>query len=88
MSNAIIPFRDRLARLCSAEQAACKHDPEAMSDMLESLLNSAAFTLALFGRGNIAAMSELAEGAEGYLMERATDFCKVVNAINGGTRDL
>ncbi len=87
MSHTIVPFRDRLARLCSAEQEACKHDPDAMSDMLESLLSSAAFTLALFGRGNIQAMSELAEGAEGYLLERSTDFCKVVRLMYAGEKE-
>jgi hypothetical protein len=86
MTNTILPFRERLARLCSAEQEACQHDPDAMSEMLESLLNSAAFTLALFGRGNIAAMSELAEGAEGYLLERSTDFCRVVSLMYAGDK--
>ncbi len=86
MTNTIVPFRERLAILCAAEQEACQHDPDAMSEMLESLLNSAAFTLALFGRGNIAAMSELAEGAEGYLLERSTDFCKVVRFMCAGEK--
>ena len=83
MTHTIIPFRDRLAKLCSAELEAAKSDPERISDMLESLLNSTAFTIAIFGKGNIALMNELSEGAEGYLFERAVDLAKVGKLIDG-----
>ena len=69
-------FETKLAVLTSAEMTAAKHDPERLALMFERLLNSAAFTIAMMGKGEAKAMNELLTGAEAYLGESVAGHAK------------
>jgi hypothetical protein len=67
-----VPFADRLSGLCAMELAAASGDPERMGAMIERLLNSLAFTIAIAARGDPKGMDDMLKGAEAYLYEAAS----------------
>lgn len=81
-----VPFADQLSGLCAIELAASKGSPERAGEMIERLLNSLAFTIAIASRGDAKGMSEMLQGAEAYLYEAAADHQKVAVALNGFRR--
>lgn len=76
-----VPFGDRLSALCSVELAAVNDDPERAGEMIERLLNSLAFTIAIAARGDPKGMSEMLQGAESYLYEAAASHQTVAGAL-------
>lgn len=67
-------FAEKLSALTSAEMRETHFAPdrmERMSEIIERLLFSAAFTIALAAKGDRSAMEKLLTGAESYLYESA-----------------
>jgi hypothetical protein len=79
----LVPFGDRLSGLCAIELSGAKGNPERASEMIERLLNSLAFTIAIASGGDPKVMGEMLQGAEAYLYEVAADHQKVAQAIEG-----
>ena len=79
-----VPFGDRLSGLCAMELAAAKGDADVSGEMIERLLNSLAFTIAISCKGNAKAMDEMLEGATAYLYEAATKHGPVATSITTG----
>ena len=69
-------FPQKLTALCAAELTAGYKDPDRITEMMEQLTNSLAFTIAVFCGGGEALMSEIAEGCASYLFEGACDHAK------------
>lgn len=69
-------FEAKLSVLTSGEMVQAKNDPERLALMFERLLNSAAFTIAMMGKGENKAMNELLTGAESYLVEATASHAK------------
>ncbi|WP_375414393.1 hypothetical protein [uncultured Bradyrhizobium sp.] len=78
-----VSFGDRLAGLCAIELSAAKGDPDRAAAMIERLLNSLAFTIAVASRGDPKGIGEMLQGAESYLYEAAADHQKVAGALEG-----
>lgn len=77
-----VPFADRLSGLCAMELAAAKGDPERAAEMIERLLNSLAFTIAIAAQGEPKGMDEMLKGAEAYLYEAATTHQRMGQFMN------
>lgn len=73
----LVPFGDRLSGLCAMELSAARGNPERSGEMIERLLNSLAFTIAIAAQGDPRNMDELLKGAEAYLYEAATSHQKI-----------
>lgn len=67
-----VPFGDRLSGLCAMELCAARGNPEKTGEMIERLLNSLAFTIAIAAQGDPGGMNEMLEGAQSYLFEAAS----------------
>lgn len=67
-----VPFGDRLSGLCAMELSAAHGHPERVGEMIERLLNSLAFTIAIAAQGDPKGMDNLLKGAESYLYEAAS----------------
>jgi len=78
-----VPFGDRLSGLCVMELCACDSSPDRFGEMIERLLNSLAFTIAIAAKGNPKNMDELLRGAESYLYEAATSHQKAGQLLGG-----
>ena len=70
-------FADRLSALVSKEMAEAHGDQERIGIIIERLIHSAAFTIAIAAEGNAKGMETLLHGADAYLYEAATDHAKV-----------
>lgn len=57
--------------------AEAKSDPDAIADIMETLLTSASMAISVQARGNTELMGELLEGSSAYLFSRAGDFQKM-----------
>jgi hypothetical protein len=77
-----VPFGDRLSGLCAMELAAAHGDPKRIGEMIERLLNSLAFTLAMSSKGRPSDMDEMIEGATSYLYETASGHARVAAALS------
>ncbi len=65
-------FADRLSALCSSELADARGDDDRIGTMIERLVNSLAFTIAVAAKGDREAMEKLLSGADAYLYAAAT----------------
>jgi hypothetical protein len=75
-------FGDKLAALVSIETAGGKvRDPAAMSEIMERLASSLAFTMALAAQGDAKGINELFEGMTAYIMETATERAPLARMI-------
>lgn len=72
-----VPFGDRLSGLCAMELSQAHGDYDRIGEMIERLLNSLAFTIAIAARGNPGGMSTMLMGAESYLNEAASGHAKM-----------
>lgn len=54
-----------------------KSDPDAIADIIETLLTSVSMAIAVQARGDAKLMNELLEGSSAYLFSRAGDFQKM-----------
>jgi len=57
--------------------ADAKSDPDAVADLIETLLTSLSMAIAVQARGDAKIMGELLEGSSAYLFSRAGDFQKM-----------
>ena len=57
--------------------ADAKSDPEAIADIIETLLTSVSMAISVQARGDATLMNTLLEGSSAYLFERAGDFQKM-----------
>lgn len=71
-----VGFGDRLSALCAMELSDAHGDPERIGAMIERLVNSMAFTVAIAAKGDPKAVDEMLKGAESYLYEAATSHQK------------
>lgn len=81
-----VPFGDRLSALCSVELAAAKNDPDRAAEMIERLLNSLAFTIAIAAKGDPKGMNDMLQGAEAYLYETTASHQHIAGALAGRRR--
>lgn len=72
-----VPFGDRLSGLCAMELSAVRGDAERVGEMIERLLNSLAFTIAIAAKGDPKGMDDMLKGAESYLYEAASGHQKI-----------
>jgi hypothetical protein len=72
-----VPFGDRLSGLCAMELSAAHGDADRIGEMIERLLNSLAFTIAIAANGNPDGMSTMLMGAESYMNEAAAGHAKM-----------
>jgi hypothetical protein len=70
-------YAEELSKLTAREMRAAAGDPERSSDVLERLLSSAAFTIALMSGTDKKLTNELVTGAEGYLVEETARFSRL-----------
>ena len=66
--------------------AEAKTDPDALADILETLLTSISMVISVQARGDARLMNELLEGSSAYLFSRAGDFQKMGAFIDKVTR--
>ncbi len=66
-----IGFGDKLSALCAMELATANGNADRIGGMIERLLNSLSFTIAIAAKGNPELMQEMLTGADGYLYEAA-----------------
>jgi hypothetical protein len=64
-------FASKLSLLVSQEMAAAHGDADRVGIVIERLLYSAAFSIAIASRGNQDGLSEMLQGAESYLYQEA-----------------
>ena len=57
--------------------AEAKSDPDAVADIMETLLTSLSMAVSVQARGDAKLMNELLEGSSAYLFSRAGDFQKM-----------
>jgi len=57
--------------------AEAKNDPDAIAEIMETLLTSLSMVISVQARGNTELMGELLEGSSAYLFSRAGDFQKM-----------
>jgi len=57
--------------------ARAKSDPDAIADIIETLLTSISMAISVQARGDARLMNELLEGSSAYLFNRAGDFQKM-----------
>lgn len=76
-------FSERLGAMVSKEMAGASREQAA--EVLESLLHSAALTVAVAARGDRALMDKLLTGADSYLSETAAGF-QDIGAMIGRAR--
>lgn len=62
-----LKFADNLSALCAMELAAAHGDEDRIGEMIERLINSLSFTIAVAARGDVKAMDTMITGAESYL---------------------
>lgn len=75
-------FNDKLASLVSLEMSAgTVHDPDKMSDLIESLASSLAFTVALAAHGEAKAIDHLLEGIVAYIYTTAAERAPLARMI-------
>lgn len=77
-----VPFSDRLSGLCAMELCSAHGDADRIGEMIERLVSSLAFTIAIASKGNPKRIEEMMQGAEAYLAECATQHAKVGAALN------
>ena len=61
----------------AAALADAKSDPDAVADIIETLLTSVSMAISVQARGDAKIMGELLEGSSAYLFSRAGDFQKM-----------
>lgn len=71
------PFGDRLSALCAMELSGAHGDAERIGEMIERLLNSLAFTVAIATRGDPKAIDDMLTGASAYLYDTAAGHAKL-----------
>lgn len=76
-------FSSELASLCHKEFMASKGNPDRIADMVERLMDSAGFTIAMGTDGDAKAMSTLLMGAEAYLNESASLHSETAKLLAG-----
>lgn len=75
-------FGDKLSTLVSLEIAGNKvRDPAAMSEIMERLASSLAFTIALAAQGDAKGINELIEGMTAYIYETAAERAPLAKMI-------
>lgn len=67
-----LKFADGLSALCAMELAAAHGDEDRIGEMIERLINSVSFTIAVASRGDMKAMDTMIAGAESYLATAVT----------------
>jgi hypothetical protein len=70
-------FGDQLSALCAKATADAHGKPDLMGEIIERLLNSTAFAIAIASGGERERMDNMLTGAEGYLVETAIGYMKV-----------
>jgi hypothetical protein len=83
MNENSVPFGDLLSEIYAAELSAARGNPERVGEMVERLLNSLAFTIAIAAGGDTEGMSTMLQGAENYLYEAAASHQKVAQSLEG-----
>lgn len=81
-----LKFADALSAVCAMELSAAKDDPERIGEMIERLINSLSFTIAVACGGDTKRMDEMLTGAEGYLATAVTQHKKFGAFISRATR--
>lgn len=76
-----VPFSDRLSGLCAMELAGAHGDAARIGEMIERLISSLAFTIAIAAKGNPKAVDEMLKGAEAYLYEAAASHQKAAQLL-------
>lgn len=79
-----VPFGDRLSGMVALEMSLAAGDPERMAAVLERLLHSVSFTIAIMGAGNRTRTENLITGAEAYLAEGAVGLSKFGEFMSRG----
>jgi hypothetical protein len=80
-------FGDKLAALVSIETAGGKvRDPGAMSEIMERLASSLAFTVALAAQGDAKGIDHLLEGMTAYLYTTAAERAPLARMITSAVR--
>lgn len=80
-------FGDKLAALVSIETAGGKvNNPGAMSEIMERLASSLAFTIALAAQGDAKGINELIEGMTSYIYETAAERAPLARMITSALR--
>jgi hypothetical protein len=75
-------FGDKLSTLVSLEIAGNKaRDPAVMSEIMERLASSLAFTIALAAQGDAKGINELIEGMTSYIFETAAERAPLAKTI-------
>lgn len=75
-------FNDKLASLVSLEMSAgTVRDPAKMSDLIESLASSLAFTVAIAAQGEAKAIDFLLEGMVAYIYTTAAERAPLARMI-------
>lgn len=75
-------FGDKLSALVSLEIAGNKaRDPAVMSEIMERLASSLAFTIALAAQGDAKGINELIEGMTSYIYETAAERAPLAKMI-------
>jgi hypothetical protein len=67
--------------MCAMELAAAHGNPDVSGEMIERLLNSLAFTIAISCKGDAKAVNEMLEGATSYLYEAATGHARIATVL-------
>lgn len=79
-------FGDRLSAICAFELSDAHGDPDRIGAMIERLINSLSFTVAIAGGGDPERVGELLEGARSYLDNAAADHLKAAVFLREGRR--
>jgi hypothetical protein len=72
-----IKFADKLSALCAMELSDAQGDPERIGEMIERLINSLSFTIAIAAKGDPRGTSDMLEGAQAYLFSAAASHAKM-----------
>lgn len=75
------PFGDKLSALCAVQLTVARKDPEAMGEMIERLINSLAFTIAIACKGDPKGMGDMIAGAEAHLNEQAASHARAARIL-------
>lgn len=86
MVHMSVGFRDKISALCALELSGKNRHPEALSEMIEALTNSLAFTVSMAAAGDPSRVQELLTGVEHYLYEATGSYAKVGKLLGGTIR--
>lgn len=83
-----VKFADSLSALCAFELCRSEGDHERRGEMIERLLSSLAFTIAMAAKGDPRGMEEMLRGAEAYLYECAAGHAKIASTLEAAKRTV